>query len=285
MFKKFLLTVLQLVFLSLVAWFIVSRLDELYAAVDTSLIRENPSLILLSVVLFLAFYSVLAIHWMGVCRLVDSENYEKQWLAFLASQPYKYLPSSVFTFSARASYAKKLGTTIKKSSLAQVVENGNILLGALCISIIFLAYNYSVLLGIGATLVMIFLMGAVIAIPRLKIPKTSLEVSGREWLNLFLLTLIAWVIAGGSLYFLNKAVGDNVSFVSIVAANSIAMGLGIVAIFAPGGIGIREFIYAKFSIGAPVIILWRLLTLLIDVVLGVWAIILIKNNPTSKHPK
>ncbi|HSX27208.1 MAG TPA: lysylphosphatidylglycerol synthase domain-containing protein [Patescibacteria group bacterium] len=285
MSKRSLLLAVQIVFYGALIWFVVQKFDKLTASVDLGILLNKPLHIVLSILCFLAFYGLLSLHWMQI-----SDKYEKfpqshQWLAFFASQPYKYLPSSVFTFSSRAVYAKKLGLPMKQSSAVQLIENFNILSAGFCIALLFLIYHASAFLGTFAGLLFLLGLFAVCFVPVFKLPKTAIKISGRDWAKLFILPLAGWLIAGLAFYLIVLATGQQIEFASAVATNAMAVALGILAIFAPGGIGVRELVYNKFSVGNAGIILWRLLTLVIDIAVGLVAIYAINRSLRTKNHK
>jgi uncharacterized membrane protein YbhN (UPF0104 family) len=240
--------------------------------------------VILSVICFLGFYALLALHWKLICDKYAKFPQRHQWLSFFASQPYKYLPSSIFAFSSRAVYAKKLGLPMKQSTLVQLLENINIILGAFLVAVVSLAFQASLKIGIGASALTILCLCGAVLIPSIKVPKSALYLSGHEWVKLLLLTFSAWLLAGTAFYLIVLANGQSISYLTAVAANSIAVGLGILAVFAPGGIGVREFVFSKFNISSGPIITWRLLTLIVDVIVGVAAIYTIKRV-TSKETR
>lgn len=283
MSKRTLLLILQIAFYIVLIGFVVQKFDELTNSVNLNILLDKPFYVVFSIICFLIFYALLSLHWKLVCDKYEKFQQNRQWLAFFASQPYKYLPTSIFTFSSRAVYSKRLGLPIKQSSAVQLIENLNILLGSFVTALLFLIYNESIPLGFAASVLLILILSAVCFVPTLKIPKTALRLSGKEWVKLFLLSLTAWMVAGTAFYFIVLATGQQIDFASAVTANAIAVGLGILAVFAPAGIGVREFVYNKFGITNTGIIVWRLLTLLIDVVVGFMAIYWIKRTALRQN--
>jgi uncharacterized membrane protein YbhN (UPF0104 family) len=284
MYKRKALLAIQIIFYIAVIWFIAVRFDRLIHSVDVGNLLQRPLLVILSVICFLGFYAFLALHWKLICDKYAKFPQQHQWLSFFASQPYKYLPSSIFAFSSRAVYAKKLGLPIKQSTLVQLLENMNIVLGGFLVAVVCLAFQASLTIGIGvSTLTILCLCGAVL-IPSIKVPKSALYLSGREWVKLLSFTVSAWIFSGTAFYLIVLANGQSISYVTAVAANSVAVGLGILAVFAPGGIGVREFVFSRFNISSGPIITWRLLTLIVDVIVGASAIYAIKRT-TSKKPR
>jgi uncharacterized membrane protein YbhN (UPF0104 family) len=269
---------IQVTFYLAVIWFVAQRFNQLVSTVKPSILLNRPLEVGVSAVCFMLFYGLMSVHWKRICDNYVKFPQQQQWLAFFASQPYKYLPSSLFSFSSRAVYAQKLGLPLKQSSLVQIIENLNILLGGFTLAVILLAYVASPHLGILISALGILALAAARRIPLVRVPKTAYKIAGNHWVELFYLSITAWFFAGLAFYFMVLASGTTVSLVSAIAANALAMGLGIIAIFAPGGIGVREFVYSKFSISSTGIIMWRLWTIFIDVVVGLVAILLINRR-------
>jgi uncharacterized membrane protein YbhN (UPF0104 family) len=63
-----------------------------------------------------------------------------------------------------------------------------------------------------------------------------------------------------------------------VAASSIATASGMMVIFAPGGIGVREAVFSWFGFVASTIIVWRCITFVVDIVMGVISIAMIARR-------
>lgn len=245
---------------------------------DFSGLNNNWWALALAFVCFLFFYVIMSFHWLKVCRIVDTETKSIQALSFFASQPFKYLPSSIFTFSFRAKYAKQLGMSVKKSTRAQLIENFNILGSGLVVSVTFLAFSQSLMLGL---LCLIIFALVVYLFIKFKIEITTPFVKGRRKLYIyklvpsFLLMFCAWVVSGLSFWLVSDSLNYTINLSLAISANAAAFIISILAIFAPGGLGVRELTLALFAIQNSAIIMWRLLTFVADIIVGVIAIIYI----------
>lgn len=229
-------------------------------------------------VLFLVFYGLLSLHWLFACRLVARDAPQNQWLVFFASQPYKYLPTSLFTFSFRGVYAKKLGMSFKKSSVSQLLENLSLMISNFFIVAVLFAARVNLLFA-----VVVCVGGGLFVWLLLKKKTWVVRLKGREFnvlsvklVQLLALAVIAWLIAGTAFVLLNLALDIQIDIFGFVLANTLAFSLGILAVFAPGGIGVREVVYNFFGVAAGAIIAWRMLTFVLDCTLGLLAIIAIK---------
>jgi uncharacterized membrane protein YbhN (UPF0104 family) len=252
---------------------------DLLAHADFSALSGRWWILIFAFVLFFTAYLISAWHWLRICRLVDEATPAKQMIAFFASQPFKYLPSSLFTFSYRAKFAKELGLSLKQSSLAQLIENFNLIGSGLAVTILFYAISYSYLLGT-ALLVAGLLVAGVLIKYDVVIPifKTNRKILTRKVVPNFLLVMVSWTIAGLSFLMVNFALGLSVNPWLMISANTAAYVVSILAVFAPGGIGVRELALSFFSANNSAIVLWRLLTFFSDIVLGFGAIVFLRTK-------
>ncbi len=228
--------------------------------------------------LFLGFYGLLSLHWLYACRLVMQNVPRDQWLAFFASQPYKYLPTSLFTFSFRGVYAKKLGMSFRKSSLAQLLENLSLMVSSCFVATVFFSARVQPLLAVPACIVAAGVVWLVLqkGASGLKFRGREFNVPSIQLVRLVALSTVSWLLAGGAFILLTYALGLQINILGLVLANTLAFALGILAVFAPGGIGIRELVYDFFGVAAGAIVAWRILTFVLDCLVGLVSIIAIR---------
>lgn len=258
--------------------------SRLIKDINFNTLEINMWLVVGSLLFFLAFYGLLSLHWMLICEEVDKKSNSNQVFAFFASQPYKYLPTSLFTFSFRAKYAKDLGLGLKLSSIAQLIENFNILLSGTLIAVIFyLQYNYPILGLLIIIIASFILIVLYINNYNVRIPIVKLKISTKSASKYISLVSLAWVVSGFSFYLLGQAFGLDIGLFRSVASNAGAFISGILAFFAPGGIGVRELVFTAFGIQSLMIVLWRLLTFCVDIIVGILAILYIKFNLTTQN--
>ncbi len=254
----------------LVVLFVFQRAGDLKVQLEGVFNISHLPTLFISGLVFLVFYIILSFHWLEICRMVSKESTSKnQWLSFFASQPYKYLPTSLFTFSFRAKFAKDLGLSVKDSSAAQLIENLNLIASALVIVITILAFRLSAMVGLVVAVLVVLVFVALQLKQTVFIPKTRYSIETKKLTRTFVIALTAWLIAGLSLAVIGITFGSSLSLSTFIAANSIAFAGGIMAVFAPGGIGVRELIFSYFAVSIDIILIWRLLTLVLDIVVGI----------------
>lgn len=264
---------LQLAVLAGAAWFIWDRAGDLLADFRADDIRGHEGWLAVSALLYAGFYAVLAWHWQLVARSVDPSVHAKLWLSAFASQPFKYLPSSLFMFSFRAKYSHDLGFPLKRSTKAQLLENGNFVLAAFVLAGWLFSFGAGATAATAATLALTFAVGFGLAFDRtVRVPKLGAMAARRETL-LLLICMAAWAVAGVAFWAVLQAFGISYGVPQAIAVNALAFAVGILAVFAPGGLGIRELVFAANGVAAPPVVLWRLVTLAVDVVVGVAGIV------------
>lgn len=234
----------------------------------------NFAYLVLAFLMFLGFYYLLSTHWYFACKIVDKDSGRFQRLVFFASQPYKYLPTSLFTFSFRAKYARDAGLGLKKSTIAQIIENIDILITGVCATAIFFVMSKYVVYGL---LCVLALAGFFAVLPQtfnFRIKKRTFRPRKADLISMVGAGFGAWVVAGLALVALGHGLGLSVNPLVAIAANAAGYIASIAAFFAPGGIGVREFILTFFTIPATLVVAWRLLSLTVDLLVGGAAIFL-----------
>lgn len=246
---------------------------------DFSAISQGYGFLILAVLFFFLFYILSSLHWLMVSRIVQKDARSLQVLAFLASQPYKYLPTSFFTFSFRAKFAKKLGLSFRQSTYAQAIENFNILASGAFVGLVFYLVAHFLLVGVLVALIVGSLLIMAMKVKVMwRLPFTEKRIPVGAIVPSFFLMFVAWLIAGVSFIFVNLALGLPVDVWVMIAANAFAYIASILAVFAPGGIGVRELVLSLFMIQPAAVILWRLLTFVSDLVLGFGAVMIINSK-------
>lgn len=274
-----LLKVVNLILTIGVFYFAFKYGKNLLASADFSGLTNRWWALTLAFTFFGISYFIAAWHWLRICRLVDETTAAKQVVSFFASQPYKYLPSSLFTFSYRAKFARELGLSVKQSSLAQLIENFNLIGAALAVTILFYTLSYSFILGLTVLAAGLLLATGLVRYDVIiPIFKTKRKILTRKLVPNFLLIMVSWVIAGAAFLLVNLGLGLSVNPWLMISANAAAYAVSILSVFAPGGIGVRELTLSFFSANNSSIVLWRLVTFVSDLVFGFGAITLLKTK-------
>lgn len=273
--KKNILHSIQIVLSIALVIFIVVQAEAFFSKVRWPVVVDNWVSIVVAGILFLVGYMFMALHWYRVAKMIDATTKKKQWLAYFASQPYKYLPTSFFTFSFRAVYAKKLGLNIRQSSEAQIIENANLVGSALVLGMLCAVYATNLLFGCIFSLLIVMIIWILWMQKKFDIPFVSKQIDLRQWLRTVAIVSFGWVVMGLGFFVVSSSIEIKTDVLVAISANSLATGFGILAVFAPGGIGIRELVFSFFAYASTTILIWRLTTFVVDIIAGavsIWTI-------------
>jgi hypothetical protein len=272
---------LSLVLTGLLLIFAYNYISDLVQQADSEDFTVHWLFLSLSAILFITSYGFFSLNWLFSARIMQSAASNRQALVFFASQPYKYLPTSLFIFSSRAIYGKRLGLTLRQASISQVFENLSLFMANFVLFAALYVANVNIIYGLLTTFATTI---ALVVLHNRQI--IHLKLGGREFtivtshiVRLYLMSTLGWLFCGLAFVALNAALGLSINFLNILAANTIAFSLSMLVIFAPGGIGIREVVYGFFTVSAAAIIYWRILVFIIDILLGMVAIAIIKTKP------
>ena len=236
----------------------------------------NPPLVVAAIFIYSIFFFLFSVHWAYALHIIEKRHLSRRHvLAFFASQPYKYLPSSIFSMSARSIYSKKVGASgISSTAKAQVLEYASIFgSGLLIIALARTGLSFSIIAPIcGLILVSLFLMN----------PGHYREANRvYRYLTLLSIALASWLVAGLSLYLTVHSVGSTISFSKAVYLNAATLLASLAAVFVPAGIGVREAIFFSQNVSTPAVLIWRALSVLVDLVGGLLAIYKINKQKSG----
>lgn len=234
--------------------------------------------IVAGVLFYLAFYFIFAVQWTYAVHLAEKRKIDlNQMLAFFASQPYKYLPTSIFSFSARSIYSKKVGaTSIASTVKAQLIEYGSMFGGG---GVLIVAVKTNILVAL-------MLLFVLLGLAYLALRKLAVKSKGVNYkiFALILLSICGWLLAGLSFYYIVIAVGPSISIADALFVNTVAFLASIVAVLIPAGIGVREAIFLYQSVSFAGTLAWRVCSMVLDMAVGIIAIIII-NKKTMPNKK
>jgi glycosyltransferase 2 family protein len=174
------------------------------------------------------------------------------------SQLGKYLPGKIWLFLSRFHCYESRGKSKKTISIALYLETVTIIMGAGLIFLAVLIFHREVRLfyswGHPVWLVLLFLLGLIFLHPRVlqkilnwtlihfKKEPVSLSISYSDVLWILFVCIISWVIGGIGFYlFVDSVYPVAKHFILfLTGALAISSTLGLIAIFAPSGLGVRE---------------------------------------------
>lgn len=223
----------------------------------------------------------------SVCRDGWSPSYFQLFSIYTVTELGKYIPGSIWQFAARAGFYKENSFSTKKTARAVLIESIWQAIGAFCFGMLLLSINPPlelinkwlkisipswiwILLPILVVIIWIvglFVLERVFAVQ----DKRSEPV---RIIKLILLQIGAWVTLGLSFYLVFSFIA-NPNMLQFIGGYAISWVAGYLFLFAPSGIGVREFVLvALFSSSMPAeqiatySIVHRVLYTVADVLIG-----------------
>ena len=206
------------------------------------------------------FYFVYKISLASLFHYITKINgcaisYRKAIPAYLYSILGKYIPGKVFMLAARLTYYKEENAPLSKVTVCFFIENICTLLGAAMLFILSLFFFPNELLDNYRWLTILLIAAFFICIHP-KIINTFLKIIGKifkkdlripmkytQILKVVLMFIGNWLIVGFGFFMLVKSVNSAVGWNEMLfcaGIYGISAIMGILAIFAPSGLGVRE---------------------------------------------
>lgn len=223
----------------------------------------------------------------SVSRAGWTPSYTHMLSVVTISQLGKYIPGGVWHFAARVNAYKENSLSYKKTAKVMVIENIWLVSGALFFGLFMLMLQspanhfYSI---IKIDLPSYFWRGFTFALPVFWVitllilerffPSEERDNALKRVILLMLTQIVIWSAIGSSFFFVFQDIGS-ANYFFIVGGYALSWVAGYVIIFAPGGIGIREFVLvALFSSFMPTsqiaiyTVVHRLIYTFVEVLMG-----------------
>ncbi len=241
--------VLVVVFL---AWYFWKNWDEF----SEKIMNVNIGIFIVSMLFYFVYKITLASLWHYITKINNcSIKYEKAVTSYLYSILGKYIPGKVFMLAARLTYYKEEDAPLSKVTVCFFIENVCTLLGAAMLFIVSLFFFPNELLENYKWLTLLLIVAFFVCIhPKIinfvlrligKIFKKNLEIPMKysQMLKVVLLFIGNWLIVGFGFFILTKSIYPAVEWSQLLYCAGIwgvSAIMGILAIFAPSGLGVRE---------------------------------------------
>jgi len=254
--KQKIMAAVKAVFLLLVFFFLGKYFYDNWDTIKNLDIKPDIGIFIGSMLLYFAYKITLASLWHYITKLDKSEiKYTDAVRAYLYSILGKYIPGKVFMLAARVPAYEKKGVPIRKVAVCFLLENVCTLLGAGFLFLISLLFFPNDVLKDYMVAVIIFIVLFFVCIhPKIMnfflrlvgkiIKKNDMEIpfSYLQMLKIVVLFIGNWMIVGTGFYMLVTSIyeipGSQLLYVGGVYGLSAI--IGIISIFAPSGIGVRE---------------------------------------------
>lgn len=241
--------VLVVVFL---AWYFWRNWDEF----SEKIMNVNIGIFIVSMLFYFVYKITLASLWHYITKINGcSIKYEKAVTSYLYSILGKYIPGKVFMLAARLTYYKEEDAPLSKVTVCFFIENVCTLLGAAMLFIVSLFFFPNELLENYKWLTLLLIAAFFVCVhPKIinfvlrligKIFKKDLEIPMKysQMLKVVLLFIGNWLIVGFGFFILTKSIYPAAEWSQMLYCAGIwgvSAIMGILAIFAPSGLGVRE---------------------------------------------
>lgn len=254
--KKRLLKALKISFGVLVAVFLVWYFWKNWDEFSEKIKNVNLKIFAFSMLFYFVYKFTLASLWHYITKINGcSIKYEKAVTSYLYSILGKYIPGKVFMLAARLTYYKEEDAPLAKVTVCFFIENVCTLLGAAMLFILSLFFFPNELLNQYKWATVLLIAAFFVCInPKIinfflrivgKIFKKNLEIPMKysQMLKVVLLFIGNWLIVGFGFFILTKSICPTVEWNQMLYCAGIwgvSAIMGILAIFAPSGLGVRE---------------------------------------------
>lgn len=254
--KDKLLKIIKIAFGVLVVVFLVWYFRKNWDEFSEKIINVNIGIFILSMLFYFAYKITLATLWHYITKINGcSIKYEKAVTSYLYSILGKYIPGKVFMLAARLTYYKEEDAPLAKVTVCFFIENICTLLGAAMLFIVSLFFFPNELLENYKWLTLLLIVAFFVCIhPKIinfflrllgKLFKKNLEIPMKysQMIKVVLLFIGNWLIVGFGFFILTKSIYPDVEWSQLLYCAGIwgvSAIMGILAIFAPSGLGVRE---------------------------------------------
>ena len=243
--------VLKIIISLVIVGFLIQRLIQSYSQISQYTFSINYSSLILALIFGIIGFSMFGMGWIFAIRICGyTLGLNKGMITWFKSQMIKYLPGTIWMFLSRVYDCKKFGIEKKTAILSIYLECALLGLSAVIISILM---NYKIVGGYihPGILIPIFIASLLLVHPTIlnKIlsifKKQNLKINDYSFsklLGLLLFYAASWLpICAGFVFLANSITPIPAASYAYVAGTFVlAWVVGFIAIFSPGGIGVRE---------------------------------------------
>ncbi len=252
-------------FALIAALFLWKRLDSSFSY-GSVITPGNIGLLAAAALLSMGCVVGFGLLWCNILQSISAHQVRSGLRAFLYTWLGRYVPGTVPYHAARVMTAHALGTTKREVAASIAYESVLVVSSASLVGVV------GILIGFGAHLdnaLLYVLAGLVLATlpvglhPRVLVPITTrlLRLMHRQPLDsgsllnerrttvLFVAYASLYVVNGLAFYLVTLALGEHVNPALAVGAYNLAAVLGLLALFVPSGLGVREAVLVALLSG------------------------------------
>lgn len=257
--KKIYLRIVQWAIVVAIFFFLGKMVWDHWNQVKDTPFTLRPFPFILSTLIFAFSYFIQIWAWYLITLKLEIALSPSETLkTWFYSQLGKYLPGKIWLFLSRFHFYESKGKSKKAISIALYLETVTIIMGAGLIFLAALIFHREIRLFYSwrhpGWLVLLFLLGFIFLHPRVlqkilnwalihfKREPVSLSISYSDVLWILFVCIISWGIGGVGFYLFVDSVYPAAPqyILFLTGALAISSTLGLIAIFAPSGLGVRE---------------------------------------------
>lgn len=235
-----------------VAWYFIRNREDFAAVIANA----DIGIFLFSMLFYFVYKLTLASLWHYITKINGCAiSYDNAVTGYLYSILGKYIPGKVFMLAARLTCYKEEGAPLSRVTVCFFIENVCTLLGAAMLFIVSLLFFPNELLSDYQWITILLIVAFFVAIhPRAinlllkpigRLLKKPLEIPMRysQMIRVVLLFIANWLIVGVGFYILTRSICPAVELNQLLFCAGVwgvSAIMGILAVFAPSGLGVRE---------------------------------------------
>jgi uncharacterized membrane protein YbhN (UPF0104 family) len=259
--KKILIRSAQVIIIGLIFYFLIRALVTNWNQVKDFEWKFNYPLLIISFLLQITAFCWLVKVWGMVLRHTGSSiSYLQLFKVWFYSNLGRYLPGKVWQFLGMVYLLEKRGVPKRNSISTAILAQSFSVISGLLVAFVFLGADlYSQFLSKNPGLVLVLaafviLILIIICFPKLlgkiinsglgilKREKISLDIASKDVIIYILAYSVSWLLFGLAFLVFIKAIAQASfnMYPGITGAFAFAFNIGFLALFVPGGIGVRE---------------------------------------------
>ena len=254
--KRITKSVIKVIVILVIFYFLGRTLYRDWSQIDFRQLHFNVPLLIVSVFFLFGFFLMFTFGWKLILKeLGVSLPFLKGLKIIFYSQLGKYLPGKIWTFAGRMYLCQKIGIPNRKSFLSMVLEMGLMIISGILIFVISLLFSSRFRMDINPfLLVTVAVLILIIIHPKIllriinfflrliKKEQVRIELNFSQICMIMAYYCIIWFCFGIAFYFLiNSVTFITPSKIPIITGSfAISSTIGVMALFAPAGLGVRE---------------------------------------------
>ncbi|MBA7510165.1 hypothetical protein ES705_02140 [subsurface metagenome] len=248
--------ILKVIVILGIFYFLGRALYRNWSQIDFKQLHFNVPLLIVSMFFLFGFFLMFAFGWKLILKeLGVSLPFLKSLKIIFYSQLGKYLPGKIWTFAGRMYLCQKIGISTSKTFISMALEMALTTISGILIFLASLLFSSKFrtdinpfLLATVAVLVFVIIHPKVLVriinffLRLIKKEQVKIELNFSQILMIMAYYCIIWLCFGIAFYFLiNSVTFITPSKIPIITGSfAIASTIGLIALFAPAGLGVRE---------------------------------------------